>query len=75
MGSEVYGMITEKQALGRLRRAVDATGGIQAFSRVHNISAGNLSRVLRGIKPLTEKYAGAVGLHTVAAFVSKGGNK
>ena len=62
-------MLTEAEAVVLLRRAVRDAGGIREFSRIHSANAGNLSKILRGLKPMTQQFAETIGLRLTIAFV------
>ena len=58
-------MLTKQDMRRRLRAAIDAVGGVRAFSRRHRISAAYVSKAARGEMTFGPKIANALGVRAV----------
>ena len=55
-------LLTAEQVRKMLRTACDASGGLRAWSRTHNVSVAYVSRVMRGEKDIGDSIARGLGL-------------
>lgn len=61
-------LLSDEYVRAWLRKECKRAGGIRAFGRLSKISAGHISRVLRGEKQPGEKVLGWLGLEVAHAY-------
>ena len=62
-------MLTEAETRERLRQAVEAAGGVRAYSRLHDLCGpGNLSCAIKGTRPISDAIARTIGLTRVIRY-------